>query len=288
MTATAPFPWRELLPEERESLLAAYEPGSSLGDLVRYDNGLLMPRDFGPTLERLYNFALRDDDIWIVTFPKSGTTLTQEMVWMLVNDVVEERGQESLVRRSPYLEMGALMGGVPRASLPDDLADAMLDPLSWAEGLVGRRVLKVHLPIEFLPPGVTKRCKVIYVARGPEDTCVSYYHHLQGPGGCNAGFAEWAELFRAGLQIYGDYWQHLLSGWRARDRPNVKFLWFEEMKKDQRGVIEELCTFLEHPLTPSQVDGLVEHVKFDTMKKNPHADPTGGLKPDFMRKGEVK
>lgn len=29
----------------------------------------------------IYNFEIKKDDIWIVTLPRSGTTLTQEMVW---------------------------------------------------------------------------------------------------------------------------------------------------------------------------------------------------------------
>lgn len=36
--------------------------------------------------ERIYNFKLRPDDIWIVTFPKCGTTWTQNILWRIVHD----------------------------------------------------------------------------------------------------------------------------------------------------------------------------------------------------------
>ena len=86
--ATKPFPfkWEELTAEETARIKADF-PESAVNDLVRYEQGLIMPRNFIGIDERLYNFTLRDDDIWIVTYPKVGTTWTQEMVWMLVNNV---------------------------------------------------------------------------------------------------------------------------------------------------------------------------------------------------------
>ena len=38
-------------------------------------------------MDDLQNFPLKEDDIWIVTFPKCGTTWMQETISMLVNDV---------------------------------------------------------------------------------------------------------------------------------------------------------------------------------------------------------
>jgi len=38
-------------------------------------------------LDEFYNFEARADDVYICTFPRSGTTLTQEMIWLLCNDL---------------------------------------------------------------------------------------------------------------------------------------------------------------------------------------------------------
>ena len=89
---------------------------------------------------------------------------------------------------------------------------------------------------------------------------------------------------------FGDYWHHIKGGWNLRDEPNVKFIWYEDMKADQRKVINDLCVFLDHPLSPELVDSLVEHLKFDNMKSNVNVNPTSKLnmmKGNFIRKGQV-
>lgn len=46
-----------------------------------------------------------EDDIFVCTFPRSGTTLTQEMVWLIMNDFdFEGAKSEKLDNRSPELE----------------------------------------------------------------------------------------------------------------------------------------------------------------------------------------
>ena len=66
-------------------------------------------------------------------------------------------------------------------------------------------------------------------------------------------FQQYVDLFERGLGPCGSYWHHLLGGWRITDRSNVKFIWFEEMKVDQKKVIQELCDFLDHPLSEEKV-----------------------------------
>ena len=38
-----------------------------------------------------YNMKLREDDVWIITSPKYGTTCTQETTWHIMNNVQLER-----------------------------------------------------------------------------------------------------------------------------------------------------------------------------------------------------
>ena len=83
-------------------------------------------------------------------------------------------------------------------------------------------------------------------------------------------FVDFASFFEAGL-LHHSYWHHIRSGWERRDEENLKFLWYENMKADTRGVIDELCDFVQHPLSDEQKKLLCEHVQFDNMKKNKNA-----------------
>jgi len=291
-----PLKWGEITEDEKRRIKAAF-PVSNINDLVRYENGVVITRAYTKIADRMYNFTLREDDIWIVTYPKTGTTWTQEMVWMLVNDVDEEAGNSPQMVRTPFLECSCVMPfeALKAVNLvPEDqtLCRAIEDPIEYANKMTGRRVLKTHMPMEFLPPNLVDKCKVIYVARNVKDTAVSFYNHnLNVPGHGYVGtFDEFIQFYEEGLMVFGNYWHHVLSGWRVRDHPNVKFLWFEDMKKDQKSVVEKLCNFLNHPLSPEKVDALVKYVSFDVMKNNPMANPLAGIplqEGNFMRKGGV-
>lgn len=63
------------------------------------------PSKYMKQAEHYYNFASRPDDIWVATFPRSGTTWTQELVWMIANDLDYEGSQSRpLTERFPFFE----------------------------------------------------------------------------------------------------------------------------------------------------------------------------------------
>ena len=48
-------------------------------------------------------FECKDDDLWIASFPKCGTTWTQEMVWNIINHLDFKTAQEiPLNSRVPF------------------------------------------------------------------------------------------------------------------------------------------------------------------------------------------
>jgi len=98
--------WRELEDAERQRLEEVYLPPSTIRDLVRYENGVLLPRTFVTDnwAEKISKMELRDDDIWILSYPKTGTTWTIELVWMLINDLKLETANIPEHLRCPILE----------------------------------------------------------------------------------------------------------------------------------------------------------------------------------------
>lgn len=65
----------------------------------------LFPGTFKKHADHFYNFKARADDIWIATYPRSGTTWTQELTWMIANDLDYDGAQRDfLTKRSPFFE----------------------------------------------------------------------------------------------------------------------------------------------------------------------------------------
>ena len=83
-------------------------------------------------------------------------------------------------------------------------------------------------------------------ARNPMDCCVSFFHHerLVPQMGFAGTFDQYADLFRRGNNPMGSYFTHLKSGWFRRHYPNLKFIWFEEMRRDLPSIIDEMTYFL--------------------------------------------
>ncbi len=46
---------------------------------------LTLPRAYGKYKEQIYNLKVRPDDVFILTWPKNGTTWTQDMVGLIEN-----------------------------------------------------------------------------------------------------------------------------------------------------------------------------------------------------------
>eukprot|EP00091_Calanus_sinicus_P018731 TRINITY_DN4383_c0_g1_i1.p1 TRINITY_DN4383_c0_g1~~TRINITY_DN4383_c0_g1_i1.p1 ORF type:complete len:192 (-),score=71.22 TRINITY_DN4383_c0_g1_i1:26-526(-) len=126
----------EELSDEEKGLLKQFFQTPPLDDYIRYPHGpVIMPRSYLEIADRIRNFEVKEDDIWIVTYPKCGTTWTQETVWQIVNNVDRQKGQLPLFTRTPFLEFRCITGDKPgpvkdMPGMPQHVADMMKDVLS--------------------------------------------------------------------------------------------------------------------------------------------------------------
>jgi len=287
MTETPyPFTWEQLSPEDDATVKRHFGEQGNCRNIIRSDPELIrVSHSFKDHCERVRNIEVRKDDIWIVTHPKCGTTLTQEMVWHLVTGVDLDTAQIPLYDRSPFIDMLMI-----RSQTPEEVDEFFRKLASMSSP----RIIKTHYPFELLPPNLIDSCKVIFVCRSVKDVVVSYYHHeaLMKSHDLLCDFVTYArEIYRPGLCLHGGYFEMLESGWKRRKHPNLMFFWYEEFKADRRKIILEVCKFLNLHLTKEQIDRADKFLEFDTMqsmsssnKKVPNWKEGKG---QFIRKGIV-
>ena len=74
--------------DETDRLEPVYKPILQKGQsfIKTIPGCVTLPLAFDKYQQRIKNWQVRQDDVYALTCPKSGTTWTQELVWLLRND----------------------------------------------------------------------------------------------------------------------------------------------------------------------------------------------------------
>ena len=220
-------------------------------------------------------FMVHDDDIFVVTYPRSGTTWTEQIVHLILND--GEQGDQRLTDAAPWLET------LPRR--PGGM-NAFLQTLN------ARRLFTCHLPLPLMPNFSTDKGRYIYVARNPKDVAVSFYHHDRSKAGYDGSWDEHFTLFVQGQVMYGSYFDHVLPWWQAaQNSDNILFLKYEEMNRDLAGGVAQIAAFINVPLTQPLLERVIAGSTFQTMATHEKTNftwvPQREGVPSHFRKGIV-
>nr|XP_041569000.1 sulfotransferase 2B1-like [Taeniopygia guttata] len=227
-------------------------------------------------LEAAREFPVEDDDVFNVTYQKSGT------VWMLeILSLILRGGDPSWCRSVPSWERGPWLETLPG--------------LRRARINARPRILSSHLPAPLFPRAFfNSKAKVIYTVRDPKDVLVSLFHfsRIFRPYKDPGSLPEFMEKFLRGDVPFGSWFQHVRGWLQLRGRDNFFWISYEELQQDLRGSVERLCSFLGRPLSPAALDAVVANASFVTMSHNPMSNfslsPTFILdrrRGPFLRKG---
>ena len=186
------------------------------------------------TIQKCRNLKLKPSDIFICSYPKSGTTWTQHIIISLL--LLHRRlssssssgggGDKDDIEYNHVSEYAPFFEIDPHWKQQQQ-EDAMIDSIQEKHALLGRRVFNTHLRGDMLPQkqqsssssatttsaAAAADAKFIYVLRSPLDVCVSFYHHLSHQvEGCyekpfNDFFNEWMQ----GDIPFGTWMDHVLS-----------------------------------------------------------------------------
>ncbi len=146
---------------------------------------------------RLKHFAFvpRTDDVFIVTYPRSGTTWMQMILYQLTTD--GNMGFPHIAEYCPWFERS----------------------LRAAQGFENRpspRIFKSHLPYQKIPKGPGK---YIYVARAGKDVAISYYHLYRMYQGYAGTFEEFFQQFMRGKVQFGSWFIRRISAFCGLNVP---------------------------------------------------------------------
>ncbi|XP_077999012.1 sulfotransferase 1C2A-like [Glandiceps talaboti] len=240
---------------------------SMVGNLGQYGStmsrykGLPLPIIVDSKLmEKIENFNVRSDDVFIVGFPKSGTTWLQIALSMMYNNWGTCR--RSKKGRVPVLDIPSL----PGVEGHDKCAKS-----------ASPRLMKSHLPFAFFPKqakqsgeSTSKQCKIIYVARNPKDSCVSLFHMIRGYHFLQSddSWNRFIKDFIDGEVIYGSWMQHV-SGWLENsDKVDMLYVTYEQMKLDFPSVLHMVATFLDKPVSEETIQKVSESCGFQELRQN--------------------
>ncbi|XP_031537831.1 sulfotransferase 2A1 [Vicugna pacos] len=198
------------------------------------------------------NFVFKDEDVILLTYPKSGTNWLIETVCL-----IHTKGDTKWIQSVPIWERSPW---VETFSGYDVIKDKE-----------GPRLISSHLPIQLFPKSFfSSKAKVIYLIRNPKDTLVSGYFFWRTATFVKKpeSLEQYFEWFMQGNVIYGSWFDHTRGWMSMREKENFLILSYEEMKRDTRSTVEKICQFLGKKLEPEELDSVLKNSSFQAMKEN--------------------
>lgn len=229
-------------------------------------------------LDALYEFKYftqfeeRKDDIYIVTYPKSGTTWVQMILYVLINQ--KEPDFNHIYDVSPWLSNEAFK----RKSV------------ERVNKLPSPRFFKSHDRYEKFTSGFEG--KIIYVYRDMLDLTVSYYYHKKYYNDSEITIDQLIDDSFNSQKPYN--WFTFHKNWLLnKNKHPIFYISYEKLKSDFEEAIIQIAGFLNIKIDVKVVEMVKKYASFEYMKNN---EIKFGEQPEhkhqavfnqFIRKGKV-
>ena len=261
-------------------------------------DGLPVPRWFQESTSlALRSMQLRETDVVLASFPKSGTHWVFRAIRLLTMGVEHADKPMTLAEMLPAVRPAEPLPAAPWNPTGLDSFDALLarDPEP--------RLIVSHAPPRMLPPLETSGAgKLVYVSRDPRDVITSNFFFMGVPkdgwdGSMNRFLASGHETPNA----FGGWFEHVLAFEQlvARLGPERAIvIEYEHMHSDRRACLTRLAKLLgpqaEHTLA-REGTAIEAALEFDVMKAGEGASKhifragrAGGWREHFSREDEAR
>ena len=264
------------------------------GNLILHKyKSCVLPEDILRIIKSVEKLTYRESDVLLISYPKTGTTWMQEIIWLLTHQLdYDGAKKKTIFERFPYLEFPS-------------------PGLKSINQMKERRLLKTHLPPHLLnlDGGDQSDCeycgigvpKVIAIVRDPKDVLVSYYYfcRMNNLIGFTGTFDEFFDHFIKDNVPYGSlvqFYNDLISLSQGKLSSNVLIVKYEDLKVNFANEINKITQFLGlTPLSHEEMRRLEKHTSFEEMSVNSSVNYSQmvqlgiGKKTEapFMRKGII-
>ena len=196
------------------------------------------------------NLVTSEQDTFLASFPKSGTTWLLNIVFHLMGEDKDNQRVDDVI---PWLDC---------------------DPYNVKDCDV-RRYFKTHVQLSWLP--YNDKAKYIYVARNPKDVAVSFFYFLENMQVQALGYkkentidmSSFIDYFWEGRVLYGCWWRHVMSWYQASlTNKNILFVTYEEMSQNIETVISQIATFMNQSVDDTKISSIAEKCSFKSMKND--------------------
>ncbi|XP_033744349.1 sulfotransferase family cytosolic 1B member 1-like [Pecten maximus] len=205
----------------------------------------ICPGNVADHLEKIRNMECRHDDVFIMSYPRSGTHWIREIVAMLMKGKAEYIVNDNIDFPIELLDMHTIVN----------------EP--------SPRVFYSHMPFRYLPRDhLARNGKVIGCFRNPKDVMTSAFHFFN-----NISFqVEWETYFNVLLEGNGPYgcWFAWRDQWGRvlDDQTEVPPLTvtYEDTSRNLERQVQKIADYLGVPYTENLITDITHACEFNNMK----------------------
>ncbi|XP_055304988.1 sulfotransferase 4A1-like [Sitodiplosis mosellana] len=223
----------------------------------------LLPTRFKEFADKIRNFKVKKDDVWILSYPDSGTTWVQNIVWQLKHGI--DQTKEPISSSDALYLDGEFFVDSPNEVARKNLSSKFENSLERVDNEPSPRIIISHLPPNLLPVDLwTIRPKIIYIARNPKDVAVSMFHMLRDDFKHFSGtIEEYLNLFLEERNWYAPFFAHCTSFWQLRNENNFLFLSYEDVMADRFKGVKRVSEFLHCSNVKHELKLLNDYLPFE-------------------------
>ncbi|CAA7025392.1 unnamed protein product [Microthlaspi erraticum] len=247
----------EDLAEETKALISSLPSSEKLylgRTLSKYQGSWYYGNFLQGVLNFQKGFKPEDTDVIVASFPKCGTLWLKALTVALF-ERSKNRSSDDPMSHHPLLSNNPHnLVPVLEMNLYRDTQTPDLTKLSSSSP----RLFSTHTPFHTLQEAVNDSpCKIVYICRDAKDSLVSRWHivcRCLNKEEDKSILESMFESFCTGVFLFGPYWDHILSYWKAslENPKQVLFMKYDEVKTDPHGQLKKLAEFLGCPFSEEE------------------------------------